>query len=129
VELLLDNGYFTLTRDSSSRIVRLTRSTRAYPSVEVIEQVHQEIVEACRRLPRGQRLLVDVREGPMRNDEAFEAVLARYRPQVFQPFQCIAIVVKFAVGRLQVLRYGRESGGTPEVFQDEAAALEYLRAP
>lgn len=71
-------------------------------------------------------LLVDLREGPFRNDDSFESTLARYRVELFSGWAAVATILRTAVGRLQVSRLAREDGREMQIFSDEPSALAYL---
>lgn len=71
-------------------------------------------------------LLVDLRDGPFRNDETFENAMARYRHEIFSGWIAVASIVKTAVGRLQVNRFAREDHVRMNVFTEEREALAYL---
>ncbi len=68
-----------------------------------------------------------MREGPLRNDSAFEVTLSRARGAIVARFARSAVLVKSAVGRLQMERYAREDKRqAPLVFGEEAEAIAYL---
>jgi hypothetical protein len=72
---------------------------------------------------------VDMRAGPMRNDPEFERAVGPINRDLFQGYGRVAILVRTAVGRLQVQRVAKANGNSdPHVFTDEDAALAYLRA-
>jgi hypothetical protein len=73
-------------------------------------------------------LLVDLRDGPFRNDDSFETALARYRVELFSGWAGVATILRTAVGRLQVTRLAREDRREMQIFNDEASALSYLAA-
>lgn len=80
------------------------------------------------RLGRDRKvLLIDWREGPLRNDAPFEEALRRSMPKIIRNYRNVAVLVRSAVGALQVKRHFREANLVGEVFQDEADALEFLR--
>ena len=82
------------------------------------------------RLGRDRKsLCIDWREGPQRNDAPFEDAIRRAMPRLCRGYRSVAVIVRSAVGALQVNRHFREASLVGEVFQDEADALEYLRAP
>jgi hypothetical protein len=70
--------------------------------------------------------LMDVREGPLRTDDGFEQVVRDAGPELSHRFKRSAILVKTAVGALQMKRILRERGGRSEVFDDEEKAIAYL---
>jgi len=126
--IALETPYFVVEVDGSGMIVRAQRSSREYPDVVTLESDMLCVGAALDQLGRDRRkLIVDLREGPRRNDPAFEEVMKRVRPRLFRGFRGAAILVSTAVGALQVKRHMREDGVGAEVFHDEAEALEYLR--
>lgn len=118
----------TVTIDDAPGVVRYTRSSEPYPSIEAVREQHGKLAVAMATLPsRSLQLLIDVREAPPRNDDAFEAELMRALAVMMPKFAMHASLVKTAVGRLQAARVAKARGGDPVVFTDEAEALEYLR--
>lgn len=109
------------------RIVRATRTSVPFAS--------DADLRATMTLLQSQRLgadrsklglLVDLREGPFRNDDAFEATLARFRTEIFSGWAGVASITRTAVGRLQVARLAREDHRMMDVFDNEHDALAYL---
>jgi hypothetical protein len=124
---LLRTPYWVVTYEDALHLVRATRTTKAYETVEEIERSMEELLDVGRKYPKKNlKLLLDVREGPLRNDDAFEQVMARHRPKIFADFVALAILVKTAVGKLQVTRITREEGTGRPIFTDETAALAFL---
>jgi hypothetical protein len=124
VRVIHENRYFTC-HVGDDGIVRLRRTPAAFESATEIETTLLAMIQAFAGM-HGLRLLLDLREGPMRNDPVFEAALGRHWPQVMKPFGPVAVLVRSAVGKLQVTRLGRQAGGAPAVFHDEKEALDYL---
>ena len=125
---LMTSDYFRAIADDGSHVVRLVRTATSYPTVETIEQTFAAINGAVAGLGRDWALLIDSRDGPLRNDPAFEELLGRVQGRNVQRFASAAVLVKSAVGRLQVERYAREDRGSPRVFGDEREAITYLTA-
>ncbi|MDI1481640.1 hypothetical protein [Polyangium sp. y55x31] len=124
----LETPYHLVETDGSGHILIMRRTSRDYPDTWMMEQDLEAVLAAFDEIGRDRRkLLVDLREGPRRNDPLFEETMRRFRPRLFRGFRGAAIIVKTAVGALQVKRHLREDGAGAEVFHDEAEALEYLR--
>ena len=126
--VLYADAHVTLVLDDAAGLVRYVRSSERFGSIDDVRAVHQKIADAALLIPRhGLKLLLDVREAPARNDEAFEQEITRAL-QAFMPrFAGPAVLVKSAVGRLQTLRLARERGDSPPpIFGDEEEALQYL---
>ncbi|AUX44593.1 hypothetical protein SOCE26_060590 [Sorangium cellulosum] len=126
--VLLQNEYLTVAADPALHLVRTTRSELPYPSPDDFIRCHTEALQIYESLVRGSLgHLVDLRRVPMNNDPAFEAATGRTRAMVVQEFACAAIVVRTAVGALQVNRLLREEQNDHvAVFHDEDVAMTYL---
>jgi hypothetical protein len=129
-QTLAANAYFRLTEDDDAGVYRLVRTATPYPSTEALRTAAVEIERAAALLPRGSALLIDSREALPRNDAEFEDEFKRARRPILAHFPRVAILVRSAVGKLQVSRYVREDGAAGQnVFDDEAAALAFLVNP
>jgi hypothetical protein len=118
--------YYTIQVDATLGVLRLVRSGVAYPSLSAVAEDQKVIGRALDQLP-GEVLLLDMRAGPpARNDEAFERALANGRRLLGQRFRKVAVLVRSAVGKLQIQRLARADGATPHAFQDEQEAIDYL---
>jgi hypothetical protein len=124
---LVDSAYFRLTVNEPLGVARLQRTATAFPDSEALRIAALEVEHAASRLPRGMGLLIDARDAPARNDQEFEQQFTRARRPILACFARVAVLVRSAVGKLQVARYGREDGVQSQlVFADEAEALEFL---
>ena len=76
-------------------------------------------------------LLVDMRAAAMRNDEAYERAMGDELARLMSGFRRRALLVKTAVGALQVHRTSRAAwsddiDSAPEVLCDESEAMQHL---
>lgn len=128
--VLFTDAHLTVTIDEAAGVLRYARSATPFASIDAFRATHDHLTTALPApLPRGLKLLVDVREAPPRNDEAFEAAVLRILATFMKRFPMHAFLVKSAVGRLQTNRLARERGGdAPAIFDDEGEALRYLGA-
>jgi hypothetical protein len=131
-ELFADE-HLTVTLDAASGLVRYVRSAQPYASLEAVRAIHSAMTQALRaHAGRPLKLLIDSRAAPPRNDPAFEAEIVRSF-QAFGPlFAARAMLIRSAVGKLQVQRLTREVWSdalTTGVFASEAEALAYLAVP
>lgn len=80
------------------------------------------------RRPEQVRLFLDLREAMGRNDPDFERQLTARRQELFRHFSRACVVVRTAVGRLQVQRHIEEDGFSAyvRVFCDEDEARGWL---
>jgi len=122
---LLVTPYATLSLEGGRSLVRFVRTELPYASLEDIEREGNEVERALAKAGKV-RLLVDLRAVTPRDDPRFEVAIATFRRKVFGGGKRAAIVVRTAVGALQVKRHMREDGFAVEVFTEEAEALAFL---
>jgi hypothetical protein len=127
-ETLLGDPHLTVTLDRARRLVRYVRSKVPYSSLEEARLLHEQLGRTTFDDPSHSfKLLIDVRDAPPRNDEAFEAQLMQAMQTYIPRFSAFALLVKSAVGRLQAQRMARARGAKDaHVFDDESEALRYL---
>jgi hypothetical protein len=119
----MDNLYFRVETNAAEGVVRLVRSSEAMPDeIEVVRRIFGEMVLELGRLSE-EKLLIDLREGPGRNDEAFERATDEARRELQKSFPRVAVLVRSAAGKLQLQRLHH---GTHNVFLEETAALRFL---
>jgi hypothetical protein len=125
---LFRNEYWVATATEGEPWVRITRTTVPYGRID--DLVHSnEVVAAALEHAGHRRLLLDVRHGPTgRNDAPFEEATQHWRQSLGRIFNKRAVLVRSAVGLLQVNRLNR---GTDNVLitQDERAARSFLSTP
>lgn len=125
-EPLLTTPYSTLVWDDIHSMARFTRSSLPYATLKDIEVEGSEIEKALRKVGKA-RLLVDLRAATPRNDPSFEAAIMKFRRKLFGGGQQVGVLVRTAMGALQVKRHMREDGFGVEVFTEEPALIAYLR--
>ena len=130
--IVLQNEYVILEHNPHLSLLRFIRTKRPYPLTQGTAEVVQQLSDFFDRLGRERlRLLIDMREAPLRNDNGFEGFATPSLRSIFAGFAKTAILVKTAVGELQFSRLRREgkmSAPESQVFRNEAAALDYLQA-
>jgi hypothetical protein len=113
--------------DRARRLVRYTRTSAAFRDLSELEEVYSALIRAAQGLDqRRLGLLIDLREAPARNDPGFEEAIGRHRKAMMRGYGRVALLVKTAVGKLQVGRHTREDGVAGLVTQDETEALRFL---
>jgi hypothetical protein len=129
VEVLISNEYVLVTVDRAEGVVRYERTEAVWPTIALLQRVHEDTLAAILGLPRGAySILLDLRRAPPRNDAEFEAAIERYVSGVTGHFTRYAVLVKTAVGALQVKRVERRTRRRDaRVFHDEQAALDSIR--
>jgi hypothetical protein len=127
MDSVLKGRFFEVNVDAPARLVYLTRTAAQFATVDEMHRAHKEALRAVAPYLE-HHLLLDVRNGPSRNDPEYEQGLASLRRQILVRFDRVAILVRSAMGKLHVTRLAREDGVRARVFQDEAAAIEFLCA-
>lgn len=119
--------FWTVERTAIPPMLRITRSNVRFEREEDIETSSRAVLEATSRFDRSRyRLLVDLRDGPLRTDRTFEERFEKFRAEMLRGYARTAILVRSAVGKLQVQRHARADATPLQVFDDEKAALEFL---
>jgi hypothetical protein len=113
--------------DPGTPIIRFVRTELPYPSLEDFVLLHEKVGRVFNRVGRrNHALLVDMRRAPMNNDPRFEAAAGPARATLVRDFSRVAVLVRTAIGALQVQRHVREDELECPVFQSELGAIEYL---
>jgi len=122
---LFATPYGSICWDAKRALARFVRSELAYASVEDIEREGLEVERALKKAGKI-RLLIDLRAATPRNDPSFEVAIAQFRHKLLGGGQRVAILVRTAMGALQVKRHMREDGIQVEVFTQEEEAIAFL---
>lgn len=132
VRILVENPYVTVSLDEERRFVVYRRTERTFDSIADAEQAFDALVAGLDKLDGTERgLLMDLRDGPARNDPQFEAMVLKYRRLLGARFRRRAVLVKTAAGMLQLRRLERQHGSASvhvDVFLHEHLAIEFLMA-
>jgi hypothetical protein len=126
---VVHNPYWILLEDPSLHVICARRTATPITDLAVIGDLESRMAARLGTIHRDHwRLLVDVREAPMRNDPAFEERMRPVQMHLLAGFARTATLVRTQVGKLQVMRTRRESGGDQanSVFLSEEEALAYL---
>lgn len=124
--LLWDNHWLVVVEGRS--VIRLTRSEVPFDSVDSACASFAKVHAAMEGLDRSSyALLLDLRQGPSRNDPGFEAATRPIRTKIKAGFWRIAMLVGTAAGELQVRRLTMQERTRAQVFDSERFALEYVR--
>jgi hypothetical protein len=116
-----------VTLDNESGVICIERTEEPYPSSSAFLALHAQIGRILDQVGRERRhLLVDMRRGPLNNDPEFERVAERGRAMLVRGFARIAVLVRTAVGALQVKRHVREDGRDILVTTEAWRAYEFL---
>jgi hypothetical protein len=116
-----------VTREESGRVIRARRTASPFGSAADMYAVEAQFLRA---LPIRDRfavsVLVDVRDAPMLANDALEIEAVKVIDAMASEFERSALLVRTAVGALQVRRIARTNSFRLELFEDEAVALAYL---
>lgn len=125
---ILHTRYFVARLDRHSRIAHLWRSPEPFPTLDEARRGWLSVVDAFDRSGRnGRCLLADLRDGPARNDPEYESLVRQVIPRVHAGFLRNAILVRMAVGALQIKRHAKDDGIERLITSSEDEALTYLK--
>jgi len=111
------------------QVFRVTRTPAPFTSLEEVRSAFLALRQRLSELPIDRArhaLLIDLREGPLRSDPAFDAVVSEHRPLVFEGFHVGAVLVRTMSGKIQLSRNERVDR-VYRAFDDEAEVLAFLR--
>ncbi|WP_437814163.1 hypothetical protein [Sorangium sp. So ce1078] len=121
------NSYTAIYHDPAQQLVFLKRFSLPYPSLVEVEQNFQRMEQAIALISRPRSLLlVDARDAPMRNDDQFEATFAPSHARLMQGFKKTAVLLKSAIGVLQVERLSKGNVRPVGTFTRPEDALLHL---
>ncbi|MEQ8453739.1 MAG: hypothetical protein RLO52_14190 [Sandaracinaceae bacterium] len=113
-----------------ARAVRVIRHDVPFDTLEDVVTAYGGAADALERMDRARMgVVVDLRSAPSRNDPAFEATVAPLRKRLFTDFARRAVLVRSAVGKLQVKRHAAQDGIDVEVFHDLDEAVAWISTP
>lgn len=128
--IMVRTPYWNLERDVGAAWFRLRRTAEPFASNDEIERVARAIEHKLVGVDLSRLgFLVDLREGPMRNDPEWERVAGPWQAKMMSSFGRVAILVKTPAGKLQMTRIVRALHASAEVFDQEKAAIDWLRSP
>jgi hypothetical protein len=125
-QVLYEDAWITLSFDEPRGLVRYTRNDVPYGDATNLDRSFAGVGKVAAQVPRGSKLLIDIRNAPPRNDAAFETKTNAALGSFLGRFVRNATLVRSAVGKLQTARLARERGTQAHTFEDEAEALAYL---
>ena len=126
---IFENQHWALLRVRPQLILIVRRTGVPYESAEEVKSSFAELEEALSEYNRKHfGLLVDLRSAPQRNDPEYEEMVRPTVPRVHAGFLRNAIMVRMAVGALQIKRHAKGDVIERLITSSEAEALDYLKA-
>jgi hypothetical protein len=129
-QILLHTEYLTLRLSSAQRLVVLERSALPFTRVQELEGATEAVARALPVLRRrGLRILIDMRNGPLRVAPSFEPAFARYRQETERGFDRVAVVVSTTLGRVRGDRMAASCSIPIAVVGSTEEGLAFLDRP
>jgi hypothetical protein len=127
IRQLVSNDYCEVSFDPATLIVRFVRTSVPIRSLEEASRFFGQAVSVIDTLGRSRiKLIIDLRQGPNRNDPEYETAMAEHRRDIANGIRRIAVIVQSAAGKLQVQRLGKEDHIDQLIVSDEATAIAHL---
>ena len=122
--------HWTMLEDRAHRLLCVRRSSVPIGSLASVQADMQQLAIHVAAIQRDHwRLLIDMREAPLRTDPEFETQIRPYQMKLTAGFKRTATLVRTAVGKLQIARSQRESNNpVGGAFTTETEALAFLFA-
>jgi hypothetical protein len=119
--------YWILERDPGASYFRMRRTSKPLEASDDYSRDLEKVKPIFRAVNTSYLgLLVDVRDGPIRNDPDFENAARPYQELMLNAFGRVAILVKTPVGKMQMQRIVAVVAPKVPVFDDEQAALAFM---
>jgi hypothetical protein len=124
---LFRSTHLIVIREEGGRVIRARRTSAAFATAADMYAVESQFLRAVPMRDRfATSVLVDVRDAPMLANDGLEIEAAKVIDAMASDFERSALLVRTAVGALQVRRIARTNHFRLELFEDEAMALAYL---
>lgn len=125
--LLLDT-HWVVESGLREPILIVRRTANSYASVADVRASFEAVRRVVEPIERGiTSVLVDMRLAPPRDDPEFEKAAADQPRYLSRDFKRSAVLIRTAIGLLQVQRNMQSLGLPMKVFNDEQQAFDYLR--
>ncbi|MCA9632477.1 MAG: hypothetical protein KC766_32715 [Myxococcales bacterium] len=125
-QVVFESPLVTIEEDPTERLIWVRRSTERC-DVERLMATYADAMSQITRSHRGWGMILDMREAPGNNSDAFENSTAELRAKLSDTFPRVVVLVSTVVGELQVKRMARESELETAVTTDEAHARRICR--
>ncbi|HNN92937.1 MAG TPA: hypothetical protein PKI03_11745 [Pseudomonadota bacterium] len=127
---LYRDRYISVHLEREGQLLRLARTATPYADLQAVRDSFAAVIAAFDRVGRkGRTMLFDTRAPIGRNDPEFEQVMAGLRPRIDAGFLRIGVLVRSAVGALQLRRWVSNDGVERIVTTDEDELLRILFPP
>jgi hypothetical protein len=124
---VLETPHWTIDVDETARVATLARTPAVYADLSSIGEAMRPIEAALDALRKTRySALIDLRNGPLRSDEAFEKAFTPYRLALPLGWKRVAVVVASAIGKLQVSRHHSNDKSGLVIFTDPDAAWSHV---
>ncbi|HEX7669884.1 MAG TPA: hypothetical protein VF395_09885, partial [Polyangiaceae bacterium] len=122
---LHDSEFWVLEEFPEQRIAVLRRTPLPASSLAALASDNDALLATLRHDHENFGLVVDTREAPLRNDEAFEQTMAKLRIELTTRFQRCAVLLDSPLGELQATRLERDEGRNTLVTRSVSAAFRF----
>lgn len=124
---LFHGTHLIVTREESGKLIRARRTATPFASVADMYGVEAQFLRTIPMRERyGIAVLVDVRDAPMLSNDGLEIEAVKVIDAMASEFDRSGLLVRTAVGALQVRRIAKTNSFRLELFEDEAMAIAYL---
>ncbi|MCA9646990.1 MAG: hypothetical protein H6718_09160 [Polyangiaceae bacterium] len=125
-QIVFENSLVTIEEDPLTQIVWVRRSPERTEVSELFATYTQSMTQLT-ETHREWSLILDMRNAPGNNSDAFESSTNELRTKLRSIFPRVVVLVATTVGELQVKRMARESGLETLVTHSEDQAVRWCR--
>lgn len=117
--------YWFLDEYGGQKLAILRRTPTVVSSLEDLAAQNDLILASIAARHKDYGLVVDLRQGPVRNDPQFEETMSQLRLGLFDGFARTAVLIESAIGVLQVNRLQRLDHREVLATQSESSAIKF----
>ncbi|HEX3596620.1 MAG TPA: cytochrome b5-like heme/steroid binding domain-containing protein, partial [Polyangiaceae bacterium] len=125
IRRLHESEFWVLEEFPEQHVAVLHRTPMPASSLAALASDNNALLTTLRNDHQNFGLVVDTREAPLRNDEAFEQTMAKLRLELTGRFQRCAVLLDSPLGELQVTRLERDEGRNTLVTRSVSAAFRF----
>lgn len=122
---LHESEFWVLDEFPEQKIAVLYRTPVAALSLAALARDNDALLSVLSEGHRDFGLVVDIRQAPLRNDQAFEQTMAKVRGQLTAHFLRTAILLESSLGELQVTRLERDAESRTFITRSASAAFSF----
>lgn len=124
---LVQNAFYSLRLHKAYQVILFTRTSQPFQAAAEIDLCTSELSKALPRAARnGIRVVLDMRQGPIRVHPALDPAFERFRKETQAGFARTAVVVTTPLGRVRADRLANADGSPMRIVGSMEEAVDFI---